>query len=249
MAKPAMCIIGHFTFHQIMARSERREHPRIDFEHRGEALIRQRLNIELVNLSAGGMGFKCNLALEPGSVCDLVLFNGNLSVESHIRSCTRVDRKKQKYRVGARFTKISAQLLDEVLEMEKRFQNSKSRISTSLRKVPPQVAIIKFPGRLTADDNEAMMKSMQDQLDESVRNFVMDFSKVDEIDDGFFSQLVDIDEEVRYEGGVLIMANSSPQLLCTRQVSELATMIPIFETVSKAVHSIKANEINVKEQA
>lgn len=226
---------------------ERREHPRIDFGHSGEALIRQRLKIELVNLSVGGMGFKCNVPLGPDSICDLVLFNGNLSVESHIVSCTRVERKRPKYRVGARFTKVSAQLLEEVLEMEKRFKSKKTRIATSLRKSNPQVAVFKFPEQLSVDDNDDMMKSVQDQLDESILHFVADFAKVAEIDNGFISQLLAIDEEVRFEGGVFIMASSSSRLLGKRHVSELATTIPIFESVSKAVNSIKSNQIIAKE--
>ena len=227
--------------------SERREHPRIDFGHRGEALIRQRLKIELVNLSVGGMGFKCNIPLEPDSICDLVLFNGNLSIESHIRSCARVERKMPKYRIGARFTKVSSQLLEEVLEMEKRFKSKKSRISTRLRKSSPQVAVFKLPEQVTVADNDDMMKSVQDQLDEAVFHFVADFANVKETDKGFISQLLEIDEEVRFEGGVLIMANSSARLLGNRNVSELATTIPIFETVNKAVNSIKSNQVSAKE--
>jgi hypothetical protein len=226
---------------------ERRKHPRIDFGHGGEALIRQRLNIELTDLSVGGMGFKANIPMEPDSICDLVLFNGNLSIESHVASCSKVDRNMPKYRIGARFTKVSAQLLEEVLEMEKRFKNRKSSISTTLRKTTPQVAVFKFPERLTIEDREDMIKAVQDQLDESIRHFVADFTKVIDIEAGFISQLVEIDEEVRFEGGVFIMANSSSKLLGKRQVSELATTIPIFETVNKAVNSIKNNQVTPKE--
>lgn len=226
---------------------ERRKHPRIDFGHGGEALIRQRLTIELTDLSVGGMGFKANIPLEPGSVCDLVLFNGNLSVESHIASCSKVDRKMPKYKIGARFTKVSAQLLEEVLEMEKRFKNKKPSIVTIMRKTTPRVAVFKLPERLTTEDREEMIKAVQDQLDESIRHFVADFSKVLDVDNAFISLLIEIDEEVRFEGGVFIMANSSAQLLSRRQVSELATTIPIFETVNKAVNSIKTNQITPKE--
>jgi hypothetical protein len=227
--------------------NERREYPRIDFGHAGEALVRQRLKIDLVNLSVGGMGFKTNIPLEPDSICDLVLFNGNLSVESHICTCQQVERKMPKYRVGARFTKVSAQLLEEVLEMEKLFKSMKSRISTKLRKSSPQVAVFKFPEKLSAKDNEDMMKAAQDQLDESILHFVADFGKVTEIDDGFISQLLEIDKEVRFEGGVFIMAASSSKLLGKRLVSELATTIPIFETVNKAVNSIKNHQVLAKE--
>lgn len=227
--------------------NERREHPRIDFGHAGEALIRQRLKIDLVNLSVGGMGFKTNVPLEPDSICDLVLFNGNLSVESHICTCQQVDRKMPKYRVGARFTKVSAQLLEEVLEMEKRFKNQKSRISTRLRKSSPQIAVFKFPDTLSVEDNADMMKAAQDQLDESIRHFVADFAKVTDIDDGFITQLLEIDEEIRFEGGVFIMAAPSSRLLSKRHVSELATTIPIFETVNKAVNSIKTHQVLAKE--
>ncbi len=232
-----------------MSEAERREHPRINFEHSGEALIQQRLSIELVNLSAGGMAFKSSLALELESTLDLVLFKGNLSVESRVRSCEKVERKKDKFRIGVSFTKVSSQLLEEVLEMEKRFDANARRIATSVKREDPEIAIFKFPERLTALDNEEMMKSVQDQLDESVRHFVMDFSKVDEMDEGFFSQLIKIDEEIRYEGGVIIMASSSSQLLCTPQASQLATMIPIFESVDKAVTSINAGESMAKEEA
>ena len=78
--------------HRIMSK-ERRKHPRIDFGHGGEALVRQRLDIELTDLSVGGMGFKANIPMEPDSICDLVLFNGNLSIESHIASCVQVDQR------------------------------------------------------------------------------------------------------------------------------------------------------------
>ena len=226
---------------------ERRKHPRIDFEHGGEALIRQRLTIELTDLSVGGMGFKAKIPMEPDSVCDLVLFNGNISVESHIVSCSKVDRKMPKYRIGARFTKVSAQLLEEVLEMEKRFENRKPSIATKLRKTTPRVAVFKFPERLTIEDCEEMIKAVQDQLDESIRHFVADFSKVVDVDAGFITQLMEIDEEVRFEGGVFIMANSSSTLLGKRRVSELATTIPIFETVNKAVNSIKSHQVTAKE--
>ena len=227
--------------------NERRVHPRIDFGHDGEALIRQRLNIELVNLSVGGMGFKTNVPLEPDSICDLVLFNGNLSVETHICTCFPVERKKPKYRVGARFTKVSAQLLEEVLEMEKRFSNKKSRITTTLRKTTPQVAVFKFPEKLTAEDNGDLVKAAQDQLDESVFHFVADFGKVTDIDKAFIGKLLEIDEEIRFEGGILIMAASTSRLLSKRHVSELATTIPIFETVNKAVNSIKSRRVSSKE--
>ena len=152
-----------------------------------------------------------------------------------------------KFRIGARFTKVSAQLLEEVLEMEKRFRSRKTRIGTTLRKLNPQVAVLKFPQQLSAEDNDDIMKSVQDQLDESIRHFVADFANVSEIDDGFISQLLEIDEEVRFEGGVFIMASSSSRLLGKRRVSELATTIPIFETVNKAVNSIKSNQISAKE--
>ena len=111
----------------------------------------------------------------------------------------------------------------------------------------PQVAVFKFPERLTIEDREDMIKAVQDQLDESIRHFVADFSKVLDVDAGFISQLIEIDEEVRFEGGVFIMANSSSQLLSKRPVSELATTIPIFETVNKAVNSIKSNSVTPKE--
>ena len=193
------------------------------------------------------MGFKTNIPLEPDSICDLVLFNGNLSVESHICTCQQVERKMPKYRVGARFTKVSAQLLEEVLEMEKLFKSMKSRISTKLRKSSPQVAVFKFPEKLSAKDNEDMMKAAQDQLDESILHFVADFGKVTEIDDGFITQLLEIDEEIRFEGGVFIMAASSSKLLSKKHVSDLATTIPIFETVNKAVSSIKTHQVLAKE--
>ncbi|MCZ6558090.1 MAG: PilZ domain-containing protein [SAR324 cluster bacterium] len=231
-----------------MNANERREHPRIEFEHSGEALIQQKLVIDLVNLSEGGMAFKSNIPLEPGSLCTMVLFNGNLSVESHICSCAKVDRKKSKYRVGVRFTKVSSQLVEEVLAMEKHFNNAGPRINTFVENGENPIAVFQFPDNLTSQDTEEMMKSVQDQLDDSVRHFVMDFSEVNEIDDDFFTQLVAIDEEIRYEGGVITMANSSSQLLCTRQVSELATIIPIYETVDKAVSSIKSNDLTQKEE-
>jgi anti-anti-sigma regulatory factor len=228
---------------------ERREHERITFEQSGEALIRQRLNIELVNLSAGGMGLKANLPLEIDSVCDLVLFKGNLSVEAHVRSCARVQRKKPKYRIGVRFTKVSAQLLDEVLEMEKRIAQKEARILTAVQQGNYPVAVFTFPEHLTALDNEEMMKGVQTHLDDDIRHFVIDFAGVNEMDDAFLAQLVEIDEEIRYEDGVIIMANSSSQLLCTRQVAELATLIPIFETVGKAVSSINSDQYSPKQNA
>lgn len=228
---------------------ERREHERITFEQAGEALIRQRLNIELVNLSAGGMGLKANMPLEIDSVCDLVLFKGNLSVEAHVRSCARVQRKKPKYRVGVRFTKVSAQLLEEVLEMEKRIAQKEARIFCKVEMGERPVAVFEFPDQLSAVDNEEMMKNVQTMLDDDIRYFVMDFAGVNEMDDSFLAQLVEIDEEIRYEEGVIIMANSSSQLLCTRQVAELATLIPIFESVGKAVSSINSDQFTPKQNA
>ncbi len=232
-----------------MGDRERRQYERIAFEQTGHALIRQALNIELVNLSAGGMGLKTNVPLEIDSVCDLVLFKGNLSVEAHVRSCARVRRKKPKYRVGVSFTKVSSQLLEEVLEMEKRIAQKEPRIITRVEKGERPVAVFEFPEHLTAVDNEEMMQNVQSLLDDEIRHFVMDFAGVNEMDDAFLAQLVEIDEEIRYEDGVIIMANSSSQLLCTRQVAELATLIPIFESVGKAVSSINSDQFTPKQNA
>lgn len=230
-----------------MDEENRREHQRITFEQSGQAVIRQRLNIELVNLSAGGMAFKCNVPLEIDGVCDLVLFNGNLSVEAHVRSCARVQRKKPKYRVGVSFTKVSAQLLEEVVQMQERITQKEARIQAKLESANHPVAVFEFPDHLTALDTEEMMKNVQDHLDDDIRHFVMDFAGVKEMDDAFLAQMVDIDEEIRYEEGVIIMANSSSELLCTRQVAELSTLIPIFESVGKAVESINSNQLSRKE--
>ncbi len=230
-----------------MGEDNRREYERIAFEQTGQAIIRQRLNIDLVNLSAGGMAFKCNVPLEIDGVCDLVLFNGNISVEAHVRSCARVERKKPKYRIGVSFTKVSAQLLEEVLEMQGRITQKQARIVAKVEPAAHPVALFEFPDHLTALDTEEMMKNVQDHLDEEVRHFVMDFGGVKEMDDAFLARMVDIDEEIRYENGVIIMANSSSELLCTRQVAELSTLIPIFESVGKAVDSINSDQLKSKE--
>ena len=217
-----------------MAESDRRIHPRINFRHRGEALIEQRLEIEIVNLSVGGMGLKTNLPIEPGSTCRLVLFQGNVSVESRIVSCTRVPRRRQKYRVGVQFTKVSAQLLDEVLEMEQRFRSTESRVELEVMS-DPRISVIHLPGELAADDVADVAQQVQGDLDDGVRNFVINFKEVDKIEDHLLSNIQEIDDEVKFEDGRLNLANCSSNVLSMLTVSQMASIIPIFESVPKAV--------------
>jgi len=221
-----------------MAESDRRIHPRINFRHQGEALIEQRLEIEIVNLSIGGMGLKTNLPIEPGSICRLVLFQGNVSVESRIVSCTRVPRRRQKYRVGVQFTKVSAQLLDEVLEMEQRFRARESRVQLEISD-KPRVTVIHLPDELNTNDVSDMAQQIQGDLDDGVRNFVINFKEVNNLEDDLLEVISEVDDEVKFEDGQLTLANCSSNVLSILTVSQMASAIPIFESVPKAIKAIE----------
>ena len=217
-----------------MGESDRRIHPRINFRHRGEALIEQRLEIEIVNLSVGGMGLKTNLPIEPGSTCRLVLFQGNVSVESRIVSCTKVPRRRQKYRVGVQFTKVSAQLLDEVLEMEQRFRSRESRVQLEAMN-ESRVSVIHLPEEPSEDDISDVAQQVQGDLDDGIRKFVINFKEVDKIEDEFLQHIQEIDDEVKFEDGQLNLANCSSNVLSMMTVSQMSSIIPIFESVPKAI--------------
>jgi len=223
-----------------MDESDRRIHSRINFRHQGEALIEQRLSIEIVNLSAGGMGLKTNLPLEPGSVCHLVLFQGNVSVESRIVSCTRVPRRRQKYRVGVQFNKVSSQLLDEVLEMEEHFRSREMKIDVKTES-EPRVTVVYLPPEIEAEDVADLMLQVQNDLDDGVRGFVLNFKEVKEVSDAILENVNELDEEIKFEDGQLLFANCSSNLLSTLTVSQMASSIPIFESVPKAVKEIQKN--------
>ncbi|MEE8394836.1 MAG: PilZ domain-containing protein [bacterium] len=231
-----------------MSDSDRREHTRIDFQHRGAALIEQRVAIEIVNLSAGGMGLKTNVPLEPGSICNLVLFRGNLSVQSSVASCIRIPRRRMRYQVGVRFTKVSAQLLEEVLEMEKHFKGREVRVTARTDEEEEGIAIFQFSPQLSADDWSETMDLLQGYLDDGARNFVFDFAEVAKMEEAFLSRLLSLDEEILFEEGRLVLANCSSSLLSSLTVSQLATSIPIFESLEKAVVSIKAGRVDLREE-
>lgn len=227
-----------------MSESDRRIHNRINFQHRGEALVELRLSIEIVNLSVGGMGFKSSTPLEPGTTCHLVLFKGNISVESSVMSCRKIPRRKLKYKIGVEFTKVSTQLLEEVLEMEKHFQGHEPAVSAELEtEGKNEVIIIGFSEQVKADDHLEVMGHIQNYLDEGVRNFVMNFKGVDDVEEIFFSQLVDLDEEIGFEGGRMILADCSSKMLSMLTVSHLGSAIPIFESVDKAMEAIDTDKV------
>ena len=225
--------------------SDRRTHPRIDFRHRGEALIQQHLDIEIVNLSVGGMGFKSSLPIEPGSLCNLVLFQGNVSVESRVVSCARVPRRKQKYRVGVQFTKVSSQMLDEVIEMEEHFRAREARIRLEVD-VQPNFAVIYLPSEMSDLDNADMARTVQNFLDDGSRKFIVDLENVGDISDVTFEGLLEIDDEVKFEAGTMMLTNCSSNILTKLTVSQMASSIPIFESVAKAIQELEKVKGNQK---
>lgn len=228
--------------------SERRVHTRIDFEHSGEALIEQRLNIEIINLSAGGMGLKTNLPIEPGSICNLVLFQGNVSIQSQVVSCTRIPRRKMRFQVGCQFTKVSAQLLEEVLEMEKRFKGREIRVTSEPMGEDHGTVVVKFPPEISLEEWNATAKLVNQGLDEGMRIFIFNFADVGNAEAAFLDRLVGIEEEIRFEEGRLILSNCSSKLLSSLTVAQMASSIPIFETPEKALHSIKSGRIDIREE-
>jgi hypothetical protein len=73
-----------------------------------------------------------------------------------------------------------------------------------------------------------------------VINVVLDLGNMREARPTLLSQLEALDEEIREEGGSLMLARCSSRILSALQVARLASAIPIFETVAQALDSLPA---------
>lgn len=217
---------------------DRRIYDRINFSQTGDAIVEQRMVIEIADLSAGGMAIKCNVPLEPGSICRVVLFQGNLSVESRVVSCSMVPRKRTKFRAGLKFSTDSAQLVEDILAMGKHFRGHEPRITGMLRERKQPVAIFQFPPRIIHQDIQDTVDQVDNILDEGVNQILLDFEGVKIIEKALPERILFMDGEVRYEGGRLMVSNAPPRL--ARSLSALASAkeINMYESIEKALRSV-----------
>jgi len=219
----------------------RREHPRVDFEHRGEAAIEVRLVVDIVDISAGGLAFKTDQPLEADTTCRLVLFHGNIFVEARILSCRRLSRKRPRYRVSGRFTRVSGQLMEEILRMGEQISARNGRLEHHVHTLREHtVPEILIPATLTPDGIARLRELVENFLDDGMVNLVLDLAHTRDLAPPVLNLLAEMNDEAREEGGQLMLVHCHSRILSALQVAQLASDIPIFESVERALESVRA---------
>ncbi|MBI4081060.1 MAG: PilZ domain-containing protein [Candidatus Lambdaproteobacteria bacterium] len=221
--------------------ANRRASPRVAFLHTGEALVQQRIAIEIVDISDGGVALKTSQALSLGSLVNLVLFKGNLAIEAEIVSCAPLPRRRNRFRAGARFTTHSRDLLEEVLAIGRRMANDAFALVHRRRgKHSARAVEVRLPPQVTPAHLHELEAVVDQELDEGIRRLAIDLAAVSAWDESLPPMLARVAQLVREEQGCLVLAGGAPALLAAVQAYPDAAGIARLPSMAHALHALES---------
>jgi hypothetical protein len=221
--------------------ANRRTAPRIAFLQTGEALVQQRIAIEIVDISEGGVALKTSQALRVGSVVNLVLFMGNLAIEAEILSCVPLPRRRSRFRAGARFTTHSRDIVDEMLAIGRTMTRDTFSLDRRRRGEGSAPAVeVRLPAQVTPAHLNELEALVDQELDEGIRRLAIDIAAVSAWDERLAPVLARVEQLVREELGCLVLAGGLPALLAALQAHPAAAGIARAPSMAHALHALES---------
>ena len=101
------------------------------------------------------------------------------------------------------------------------------------------VTLLKCSGSLDADNIAAFKKTTYDLLDQDVKKFVLDASKIDFVDSMGLGVLIALLRRVKQNDGDIKIASLTPDVKTIFEITKLYRLFDVADTVKEAVERFK----------
>lgn len=110
-------------------------------------------------------------------------------------------------------------------------------------KVENGIQFLKLSGRITYDDIEEYKRDIKSKIVES-QGYVIDLSKVEQIDSTGLGLLVNVAKNFIYNKNKMVVLNSDDWINELFKISKLNTIFPVCTTMEDALKAVTAEDEN-----